>query len=110
MYGNVFAIDYAMKHSFLEVFQALIDFGFSLKDAWNMCVKVKRGLADTSEPGAFTKDAIYFSGYEKIRKFIKKGGDERELYMGKITIDDIEIVQQISQIQPPKILPSFLLS
>ena len=82
----------------------LAGFGRLLKESW----KIKRGLADTSEPGAFTKSAVYFRGERAIAKFAASGGDLTRLYVGKVTLDDLELIEQVPGLQPPLLLPTFL--
>jgi hypothetical protein len=47
-------------------------------------IELKRGIADTSESGAFTKTLVYFRGLRAIEQFVASGGDLRRLYVGKI--------------------------
>ncbi len=52
-----------------------------------MCLRVKRGLEDTSQRGGLYKDKAYFEGAVKIlqkRKLI----DMSCLFSGKISLDD----------------------
>lgn len=106
--SSVIGIYTAMHGSFAEVYDKLISLGFSIDRAWKVALKAKRGLADTSQPGAFTKDFVYFKGYRKILEFIKNGGDLKNLYYGKINMDDLDIVKKVKGLKPPVFLPSYL--
>lgn len=69
--------------------------------------RVKRGLADTSQPGGYAKDLVYFSGYKKIADFVESGGNIKNLYFGKISLQSIDDVTFMQEIREPKILPDF---
>lgn len=104
---NLLSVEYAKEHSFSEVFRYVKNFGFDDERAWKTALKVKRGLNKTAEPGSFTKEHLYFSGYQKIKKFIADGGDVRELYVGKIKLEDLHLIAKMPEIKPPKYLPEF---
>lgn len=106
--SSVMGISVALKKSFAEVYRAMIRLGFSSERAWRVALKAKRGLADTSKPGAFTKDYVYFKGHEMVKKFVKKGGDLRELYYGKTNLEDRELVKKVKGLKKPTYLPEYL--
>lgn len=101
----VVAVYMAMKMGFRELFEFLQQ-TYDLSDdlAWKICVKAKRGTGDQAKPGAFTKDIAYFKGEREVTKFIKDGGSISELYMGKITIADLDIVREYGGVIAPKFL------
>ncbi|MFH0776114.1 MAG: tyrosine/phenylalanine carboxypeptidase domain-containing protein [Patescibacteria group bacterium] len=101
------AVGQSERKSFRQVFDFIQKAGFDRERAWKTAVKIKRGLARTAEPGGFTKEAIYFSGFQKIQKFVESGGDLKKLYLGKIKISDLSILEKISEIRPVKLLPEF---
>jgi len=86
----------------------MLDFKIPPERAFRTALKVKRGLEDTSLLGAFTKDFLYFQGYKKIKDFIDHGGQIKDLYIGKFGIDDIKLIQQITGLKEPKLLPKWL--
>ena len=106
--SSVVGIYTAMNGSFAEVYSSLIKYGFSIDRAWRVALKAKRGLADTSKPGAFTKDIVYFQGYRMIQDFVDKGGDIRNLYYGKINLKDLDLVKKVKGLKPPVYLPAYL--
>lgn len=83
---RVILVDLALKSSFSEVFAKCLEYGFSKEEAWDIVPRLKRGLKDTSLPGGFTKDWIYYSGYLKVKKYLEKGKLE-DLMIGKINLD-----------------------
>jgi len=106
--SSVIGIYTAMHGSFADVYAELIRLGFGIDRAWKVALKAKRGLADTSKPDAFTKDFVYFKGYRMIMDFIAKGGNLRDLYYGKVNLEDLDIVKKVKGLKPPVFLPSYL--
>ena len=106
--ANVIAIDKALTSSFVDVFETLLEYGIHMEQAFRSALKAKRGFSDTGKPGSFTKDYIYFDGYNKIKTYIEKGGDIRDLYIGKINIDQLEEIKNIPNIRKPYLLPKWL--
>ncbi len=104
---NLLAVDYAARHSFSEVFKFIKEYGFDDERAWKTALKVKRGLIDTSDPGGFTKEHLYFSGFQKIQKFVADGGDLKELYAAKIKVEDLLLIAKMPEIKSAKYLPDF---
>jgi uncharacterized protein (TIGR02421 family) len=102
---HIVSIYMASKMSFCDLFHFLKN-TFSIDDdsAWHLCVKAKRGYCDTAQKGAFTKDALYFLGNSDVEKYIKKGGEIKDLYIGKIAIEDLPIVQKIEGLKAAKFL------
>jgi alpha-L-glutamate ligase-like protein/uncharacterized protein (TIGR02421 family) len=106
--SHVIAIDQAISSSFLETFRALRELEIPEKIAFRSCLKAKRGFYDTSKPGAFTKDYIYYKGYHQIKEYVENNGDLKDLYIGKLNIFDLERIKEIPGIISPKFLPGFL--
>lgn len=106
--AHVIAINRAITGSFTNIYNELLSYNMTEDQAFRSAVKAKRGLYDTSKPGAFTKDYIYFKGHNQIKEFVEKGGDLKSLYIGKINISDLEKVQKIHGILKAKILPVWI--
>ncbi len=106
--SSVIGIHKALHGSFSDVYEEVLKYGFSMDRAWKVALKAKRGLTDTSKPGAFTKDFVYFKGYRIILDFVKNGGDLRDLYYGKINLKDLEIVKKVRGLKAPTFLPGYL--
>jgi len=104
----VVAVDMAMKYSFVEIFEKMLDYKIPPERAWRTAVKVKRGLENTGEPGGFTKDFLYYKGYKQIKEFVSKGGKIKDLYRGKFNADDVENVLKVPGITESKYLPKWL--
>lgn len=80
----------AAKGSFYHCFSSLIEYGIKPDEAWNVVVRIKRGLTNTAQPGGFFKDHVYFLGDKLLRKFIASGGRPEDLLEGKIGINDVK--------------------
>jgi len=95
----------AQKMGFHDLYHYLKS-TFNLVDelAWKLCLKAKRGYEDSSAVGAFTKDSVYFMGIREIERFVNKGGDIADLYVGKISVPDLPLVQKIEGLRPAKLL------
>ena len=106
--SSVIGIYVAMNSSFADVYAEVLKYGFDPERAWRVALKAKRGLTDTSKSGAFTKDFVYYKGHKKILDFVSKGGDLKDLYYGKINMDDLELVKKVKGLRPPLYLPAYL--
>lgn len=104
----IFVVEFASKHGFAETYDYCLKLGMDSDRAWQTTLKVKRGLGDSSKPGAFTKDALYFSGYLQVQDFVINGGNLRELYYGKFNLEDLPLIKKIQDLKEPMILPHFL--
>ncbi len=104
----VIAVDMAINHSFVEIFEKMLGFKIPPERAWRTAVKVKRGLENTRDPGAFTKDFLYYKGYKQIKEFIATGGSMKDLYRGKFNASDMDLVLQVPGIKESKYLPKWL--
>ena len=95
--GRVIAVHISLKNSFSTVYNELLEF-FPKEIAWNLTVRAKRGISDTSKPGANTKDHIYLTGYYKVKNFINKGGNLKDLYIGKIGVEHVDIAKKLAKL------------
>lgn len=89
------ALWHGKQMGFAELFHCMKEeYGLSDESAWHTCLKVKRGLTDTSAPAVFTKDRVYFSGYHRLRAYYRARGTAgiRRLYLGKIKLEDLPLL------------------
>ena len=101
----VVAIQQAQMGSFRDVYDAMRAMGYDEGKAFQFALKSKRGLEDSSLPGAFTKDLIYFRGKQMIEEFVANGGDLKRLYVGKIDLPSLEEIGSLPFLVAPKYLP-----
>ena len=67
----------------------------------------KRGLTDTSKPGGYSKDLVYFEGLVDVYNWLKKNNfDITDLYIGKLSTQDVEKAKNLNPNFQP-VLPSF---
>ncbi len=106
---NVLAVSYAMDHSFAEVRRYLqTELGFTPEKALSKSIDLKRGFTRSAETGAFTKALVYFRGLRAIDQYVKQGGDLRRLYIGKIAIEDLGLIEKMEEVKPSLVLPTWL--
>ncbi|MDX9893079.1 MAG: DUF1704 domain-containing protein [Patescibacteria group bacterium] len=107
---NVVAVYLGRNKSFAELFHYLVtNYNLEKDEAFKICVKVKRGLSDTEKNSVFSRDFIYFAGYQAINNLINQAGlvAIKRLYFGKIGIDDLPTVAQLKN-RKIKYLPDYL--
>ena len=103
--SNLISSYLGLEYSFVEAVDKLIEMGFKREAAIRFVVKTKRGLSDTSKPGGITKQSIYTRGALKIEKYIKDGGNIKDLYIGKVDVDKIDLINKMNFINRNIILP-----
>jgi alpha-L-glutamate ligase-like protein/uncharacterized protein (TIGR02421 family) len=106
---NVLAIAYALEHSFADTRTYLQEeLGYRPDKALSKAIDFKRGMSDTSQPGGFTRGLVYFRGLRAIEHFIEQRGDLARLFIGKVALEDLDIIEQIPGVRDPILLPLFL--
>ena len=95
------------EQSFNDVFGALVhDHDFTKAEAYTISERVFRG-------GRYTKDHIYFYGYEQVRELWETSPEGFEiLYLGKLGVAHIPIVRRLFKegqgvLYPPRYVPLF---
>ena len=104
--GRVLAIDLSLNGDFRYVYDELRKY-FDERMAWNLTLRAKRGLSDTTKPGGYTKDHLYLKGYYEVKDFLVDKGREglKTLYYGRIGLQHVNIVKQMEGLIEPKFLP-----
>ncbi len=92
--GRVVAVDLSLQRSFSSVYTTLCEY-FPKEDAFTITMRTKRGMSDTSTPGALTKDYFYLQGYYQVKEYIKKGGSLDALYVGKVGIEHVPFLKYL---------------
>lgn len=106
---NILGTAFALEHSFADTRQYLQEeLGYDAEKALTKAIDMKRGLIHTAEPGGFTRGVVYFRGLRAIEHYVIEGGDLRRLYIGKIALEDLPLLEQIPGLKAPLILPEFL--
>ena len=103
--ARIIAADMALSKSFYEIFDVLHRrYHLSKNNAYIITKRVKRSLKDTSKPGGYIKDHVYFEGFHMIKSFMQSGGDIRPLFAGKISLKDLALVKR-GVLKKPVIIP-----
>lgn len=64
---------------------------------WKVCLRIKRGIKDTSLPGAFSRNQQYLVGVIKVLHYLEQHEYNPEpLYAGKIDVQDVERARDLS--------------
>lgn len=78
---------------FTALFMELKQFIPSAASRWAFCMRSKRGLRDTSQPGGMAKDKVYLQGALKILMH-RRELDFTVLHSGKITLTEHEAARK----------------
>ncbi len=94
-------------HDFYTVWKEHVELGIDERRAFLCTARVFRG---GNENGGFTKDHVYFTGREEIRKLLRKGKEEKVklLYVGKINIENLRLYKELLEegvLIKPRYLP-----
>ncbi len=89
-YLTYLAVSTAQKASFSEVFRVMREQKVSPETSWNIALRTKRGVEDTSQPGGLTKDISYLEGSVLVWQWLMKSGNHaKDLYIGRIGLADL---------------------
>ena len=84
------AAEYAATASFVETWEALAPYIENPERRWNVVFRQKRGLEDTSQPGGFSKDLVYFEGMVDVWNWlVSQNFAIADLYYGKLSLEDV---------------------
>jgi len=105
--GRAIAVNLSLQNGFRDVFNNLKEH-FNDDFAWKLTLRAKRGLIDTSKPGAYTKDYLYLDGYYKVKKFLEENKEEglKKLYYGRMNLEQIPLISQLEGLKEPVFLPN----
>ena len=94
--GRCLAVYLSLLTGFEDVFESLLAY-FDESTAYSIVERIKRGMVDTSRPGALTKDFHYFTGPNRVRSYLADGGDLRLLMGAKIAFCHTPIISKLVQ-------------
>ncbi len=86
---------------FRECFEKINSYCYDDSRCWDITYRVFRG-------GGFLKDHVYLQGYYQIKDYLGNKGKLKDLYIGKIGLDDVSICKKLvadGLLNPPKYLP-----
>jgi hypothetical protein len=103
--GMVWGIYLGEQLTFRQLYNALSG-NFLKYSSWDIAYRIKRGLGDTSYPGIYAKDVVYFRGFRKVKRILEKDPTMYEkLYAGKIDVKRAKWVDE-GLLPKPRIVPS----
>lgn len=100
--GNLSRKHHALKYlaghlgtrsTFIEIFSYFMDYGFTPDLAFQRTFRLKRGFDDTSMPGIYAREAVYYEGMLQVKDYLSSGGDLEKLYSCKCGLLDLEYVE-----------------
>lgn len=104
------AVQKALHSSFAETHAWVAQYSDDAEMRWMITLKQKRGLEDTAQPGAYTKDLVYFEGAMMVWRWLVEHITELPLlYAGKIALLDAPRLKEIARLQKI-VLPFFYTS
>ncbi len=106
-FWDAYACALARETDFIETYRTLSEHR-GPREAWRLCLRVYRGIHDTSKPGVgFFRDHIYRTGYGQIKKAI--ADDDQlfsKLFSGHFGLADLEELEALAI--PPGRQPDFV--
>ncbi|XP_061443591.1 putative tyrosine carboxypeptidase MATCAP2 isoform X1 [Rhineura floridana] len=97
----------ASQMSFRELFQDIGKFVTDPNTRWDYCVRAKRGWADTSVPGCFSKDQVYLDGILRILRYRHSIDFYLLTALGKVSYEDVDRLKDLGMIENMRV-PHFL--
>jgi uncharacterized protein (TIGR02421 family) len=74
---------------FVQVYRELVrEYHFASETAFTITLRTFRG-------GGLTKDAMYLRGFASIFKYLNEGGSIESLFIGKFSIQHVEIINEL---------------
>lgn len=106
--ARVLAVEWAAVDGVVQVAKKLEPI-LGLNAAAAMAIRVKRGLQDPNQPGGYTKDHSYLSGYLSVKQHLAKNPHHYRLLMStKWPLSLLPLAQQLTDegmLQGPRLLP-----
>ncbi|MFT5326352.1 MAG: hypothetical protein ACI8P0_004227 [Planctomycetaceae bacterium] len=93
------------RSTFVDTWHRLVDdYCIDPRSAWTVTMRVYRG-------GGLTKDAVYLRGLVEILEFLKNGGDINVLFIGKLAVEHVPIIQELLHrdiLKPAPLTPHYM--
>lgn len=105
---NYYSAFLASQNSFCDLYTKLKEFINDSEKLWYQCMRVKRGISNTSSPGGMFKDQSYFIGAINILKK-RKEVNFQKMYSGKISLNNLKNkFNELSLVKDECIYPYFI--
>lgn len=92
----------ALDGSFRKIYDFFLKNNFSPQLAFLASFRIKRGFEDTSIPGCFAREAMYYEGMQEVKAYIDNDGDLVSLFSGKAGLKDMDKLSGGKNIIVPK--------
>ncbi len=87
---SLIATNHALDHSFSQTYHYLQEHTHSQNTLWNLTFRAKRGLADTSQPGALTKDLYFQWAIQTMQQIIADPNLLNYAWNGKASLNELK--------------------
>ena len=97
---RIYAARYVAAHTclsgtFWDAVNAVQEF-IDLDQALKTAARLKRGFADTSQPGCHLQASLYWRGYHQVKDYLADQPDDLPiLFTGKMGLDDIPLIKKL---------------
>ncbi|XP_062997603.1 microtubule-associated tyrosine carboxypeptidase 1-like isoform X2 [Elgaria multicarinata webbii] len=102
-----YTIYQASRLSFCDLFHDLARYVQDAGVRWEYCVRAKRGQADTSWPGCFSKDQVYLDGILRILRHRQTINFQLLAALGKVSYEDVDHLKKYGVLEKARI-PHFM--
>uniref|UniRef100_A0A8C8VK09 KIAA0895 like n=1 Tax=Pelusios castaneus TaxID=367368 RepID=A0A8C8VK09_9SAUR len=102
-----YTVHQASHMSFSSLFQHLEQYVQDARVRWEYCVRAKRGQADTSQPGCFSKDQVYLDGILRILRYRQTIDFRLLAALGKVSYEDVNHLKTFGVLEEARI-PHFM--
>ncbi|MFS8131424.1 MAG: hypothetical protein ACMG57_05630 [Candidatus Dojkabacteria bacterium] len=92
------ATEISLKGSLRDVFNYFVNLKYPKEFSWQRAIRHKFGFINTQEPGDIMKPSMYFYYENKVSKL--SGNDILKLFSGKISLDDLNMIDDYSGVIP----------
>lgn len=103
IFERYYFLEYARKHSYRRLVTKLVGYYDSdFAKVFDLILRIKRGWKDPSKSWVCLKDVVYVNWYVKVQDFLSKWWNLEDLYIGKISIEDIQDINTSLLVPKPK--------
>ncbi len=94
IFERYYFLSYALNNSYKNLLEKMIQYyNWDLEKVFNYILRLKRWMGSFSDEWIFTKDSLYVNWFFKLDDFIKNWWKLEDLYIWKISLDDLEEIK-----------------